>query len=214
MPHAIQSIAIFGGTFDPVHVAHLRTAQEVLDCLGVADFRFLPAGQPALRGNAVTPARHRLAMLRLALADHPRFSIDERELRRSGTSYTVDTLREIRAESPHAPMSLIIGSDAAGSLDRWHRWREIFDLAHVVIMQRPGHAAESGTEADRELQARAVNSPESLAARTHGLVHFVEVIQLPVSSSAIRALVRSGRSPRYLVPASVMAYIGEHALYV
>jgi nicotinate-nucleotide adenylyltransferase len=208
-----NSIAVFGGTFDPVHIAHLRTAEEVLERLDIGDFRFVPAGNPPLRGNAVARANHRLAMLRLALSGHPRFSIDERELRREGPSYTLDTLREIRLESPAAPLLLVIGQDAACSLDRWHRWRELYDLAHIVIMRRPGRRCVYRGALAREMDHRTVDTAEPLFGRSHGLVFGVDVIQLPVSASAIREMIRSGRSPRYLVPAAVLSYIRENSLY-
>ena len=206
-------IGVFGGTFDPVHIGHLRTAQEVLEQLNIPDFRFLPAGDPPHRGNGVTGARHRLAMLQLAVEGQPRFSIDQREFHRAGPSYMVDTLRDLRAAAPGSPLLLIIGQDSANSLDRWHRWRELFQLAHIVIMQRPDHPNKYSGELGREITERSVNTVQYLSGKSHGAVFGLQVIQLPVSSSGIRRMIRSGRSPRYLVPEKVLAYIRSEKLY-
>jgi nicotinate-nucleotide adenylyltransferase len=205
--------AILGGTFDPVHVGHLRSAEEVRERLGVKDFRFVPAGRPAHRRNRVTPARHRLAMLGLALRKHPGFSIDDREMHRDGPSYMVDTLAELRGEMPAASLLLVIGQDSANSLDRWHRWREIFGLANLVIMQRPDHPDRYSPDLAREIATRTVAAAGEIAGSPHGSVLGLEVTQLQVSSSAIRNLVRAGRTPRFLVPDPVMEYIRSKHLY-
>jgi nicotinate-nucleotide adenylyltransferase len=206
-------IGLFGGTFDPVHFGHLRPGWEVREQLSIDDFRWLPAGQPAHRAGAVTAAHHRLAMLRLAVEGLDAFRIDERELQRPGPSYMVDSLREIRAESGERPVLLIIGQDSAASLDTWHRWRTLFDLAHIVIMQRPGQPdAESGA-VRQALAERSAREASALRAVAAGLVYRVRVSQLAVSSSAIRKLVRAGRSPRFLLPDAVLEYVERQGLY-
>jgi nicotinate-nucleotide adenylyltransferase len=206
-------IGIYGGTFDPVHIGHLRTAQEVLERLEIPDFRFLPAANPPHRETGVTEARHRLAMLQLATEGQPRFSIDQREFHRAGPSYMVDTLRDLRSEAPASPLLLIIGQDSANSLDRWHRWSELFQLAHIVVMQRPDHAGAYSIELSREMKSRSVSSAQSLAGNTHGSVFGLEVTQLSVSSSGIRKMMRTGHSPRYLVPDRVLEYIRSERIY-
>jgi nicotinate-nucleotide adenylyltransferase len=205
--------AIMGGTFDPVHIGHLRAAQEVHEFLQTGDFRFLPAGQPPHRSDVVTPARHRLAMLELALQGHPGFTIDAREVRRAGPSYMVDTLADLRRELPDRALLLVVGQDSANSLDRWHRWRELFGLAHLVIMQRPDHPDRYRPEVAAEIAARTVSAPRALADHRQGSVLGVEVTQLQVSSSAIRNMLRAGRSPRFLVPDAVLEYLRAENLY-
>ncbi len=202
-----------GGTFDPVHVGHLRAAQEVREFLQPGEFRFLPAGQPPHRNDVVTPARHRLAMLELALRGHSGFTIDDREIRRRGPSYMVDTLADLRRESPGGTLLLVVGQDSANSLDRWDRWRELFGLAHLVIMQRPDHPDRYLPEVATEMAARMVTTPDALANQRQGSVLGVEVTQLQVSSSAIRSMVRAGRSPRFLVPDAVLEYLRTENLY-
>lgn len=206
-------IGLLGGTFDPVHIGHLRSAWEVREQLAIDDFRWLPSGQPPHRRRPVTAAGRRLDMLRLAVGGLDGFRIDEREMRRPGPSYMVDTLREIRSESGPDPVVLIVGQDSAAGLDSWHRWRELFDLAHLVIMHRPGGRRAASEAVRQELEQRWAPEPGMLRATPAGLALRVEVSQLAVSASRIRALVRAGRSPRFLVPDAVLAYIVEHGLY-
>lgn len=206
-------IGIFGGTFDPVHLGHLRAALEVCEQLGMEDFRWVPAGQPPHRKRPVSPPEHRLAMLELALAGQAAFRIDERELRREGPSYMVDTLSEIRSEHPSAPILLIIGQDSANALDGWHRWRDLFALAHLVIMRRSDTPVAYAPDPGAEIEARAVDTPAALAGATHGGVYSLPVTALAIASTDIRALVRAGRSPRYLTPDAVVRYIEAQGLY-
>jgi DNA polymerase III subunit delta len=146
--------AIFGGTFDPVHYGHLRAAAEVSEKLDVSDFRLLPAGQPPHRDHTGAEAYHRLAMLELALAPYPDLTVDEREVRREGPSYMVETLASIRRRSRQAPVILCLGQDAANKLEGWHRWRELFDLAHLVVMKRPRSRPRYPEAVAEELKAR------------------------------------------------------------
>ncbi len=206
-------IGILGGTFDPVHIGHLRSAEEVRQRLEITDFRFLPARHPPHRRDYVTPAHHRLAMLERALAGYEGFSIDRRELERTGPSYMADTLAGLHREFPNSTLLLIIGQDSANTLDAWHEWRSLFGLAHIVVMQRPDHPDRYAPELSRELAGRTVTSAGELFMRTCGLVMGVDVTQLQVSSSEIRDMVRTGRSPRFLVPDPVRQYIDTERLY-
>ncbi len=206
-------VGIFGGTFDPVHFGHLRAAVEVREQLGLAELRLLPAGTPPHRDHTFAAAEHRLAMLRLALEGQSGLWADDREVRRGGFSYMVDTLEEIRAEQPDAALLLMIGQDAANSLDSWHRWRSLFELAHLVIMRRPESVHHYGEGLRDEMQQRLISDPADLAGQDCGLVLPLEVTQLAISSTGIRELIQSGRSPRFLLPADVLDYIRRHGLY-
>ncbi len=206
-------VAVFGGTFDPVHYGHLRTALEVRDQLQIRDFRFLPAGSPPHRTDLVTEGRHRLAMLGLALSIDCGFRVDERELNRDGPSYMSDTLRDMRAEVGHTPLILVLGQDCANTLDSWYRWREIFSLAHLVIMTRQGDPGNYSGDLDHELGGRRIGSLSDLHSRASGCVMNIEVTSLSVSSSRIRKMFRDGKSPRFLLPEPVMDYIREQGLY-
>jgi len=206
-------IVLFGGTFDPVHFGHLRAAWEVKERLMASDFRFLPAGHPPHRSNFVTPAFHRLEMLKLAISGVPGVAIDQRELKREGPSYMVDTLQEIRHDSPDQPVVLVIGQDSANSLDRWHQWQQLFALASLLIMTRPGKKTRYASALAEQMSARRVAGPELLQSRPSGLVAKMTVTALPIASSGIRELIRNGKSPRYLLPVKVLDYLQAHHLY-
>jgi len=208
-----SAIGIFGGTFDPVHYGHLRAALEAREILKLEDFRLLPAGTPPHRTSTVASAAHRLAMLRLAVSSHPGFRVDDREVRRGGNSYMVDTLREIREEAGDSPLLLMIGQDAANALDSWHQWREICGLAHLVIMLRPESEMSWSPELRKEIQWRLVHDSQQLKQKPAGCVFSLEVTQLAISSTGIRNQLTSGRSPRFLLPDEVIDYIEQNQLY-
>src|SRR5262245_20791089 len=137
----MQPIGLFGGTFDPIHHGHLRTAFELWQSLQLAEVRFLPTGSPPHRVEALASSEVRLDMVRAAVAGQPAFVVDDREVRRAGVSYSFDTLAELRAEFPDRSLCLLLGMDAFLGLPNWHRWRELLDLAHVVVAHRPGWKA-------------------------------------------------------------------------
>ena len=208
------AIGLFGGTFDPVHFGHLRAASEAKEKLALEDFRLLPVGEPAHRSQTFAPAEHRLAMLRLAVAEHPDISVDPREVRRSGVSYMLDTLAEIRAEAGEdAAIMLIVGQDAAHGLASWHRWQELFDYAHLVVMTRPDSPDNFPGELEGFVRERRSGQVPELYQSPAGLLLDLEVTQLAISSTAIRADVAAGRSPRFLLPDRILGYIGFHNLY-
>ncbi|MBM4200917.1 MAG: nicotinate-nucleotide adenylyltransferase [Gammaproteobacteria bacterium] len=206
-------IGIFGGTFDPVHFGHLRTVLEVCEVLSLDEVRFVPCGITPHRAQPLTATEDRLTLLTLALegAD-PRFRIDDRELRRSGPSYMVDTLTSIRAEFSDCALCLILGIDAFQGLPAWHRWRDIFKLAHVVVMQRPFEPSYADA-LERVLAQRLVTERQVLRDQTAGCIYFQDVSQLAISASRIRDLVRQGRSTQYLLPETVRHFIRDKGLY-
>lgn len=208
-----RAIAIFGGTFDPVHYGHLRAAAEVSEQLGVQDFRLVPAGQPPHREGTWAEARHRLAMLELALAPHADLSVDDREVQRSGPSYMSETLASIRAEADELPIMLCLGQDAANDLDRWHDWKRLLDCAHLVVMTRPDAQPQYSAELQEHFSGRFVDRPAGLMDAPAGRICNVDVTRLAISSTDIREQLGSGRDPRFLLPSTVLAYIRKHGLY-
>ena len=161
----MRPIGIFGGTFDPIHCGHLRTAFELWQELRLEEVRLLPAGTPPHRDQLYASAELRLQMVRAAVADQSSFIVDDREVRRTGLSYSVDTLTELRREYPERSLCLLLGMDAFLGLPHWHRWRELLDLAHIVVAHRPGWRApttgplgevmvDHGTGSIRELHTR------------------------------------------------------------
>ena len=184
-------VGVFGGSFDPVHHGHLIVAAEAMRALGLEELRFVPAReQPFKRGRLVAPSDHRLAMLDRAVAGVPGFVVDPQECRRPGPSYTVDTLRALRAARPDASLSLLVGSDAAQDFLEWREAAVIQELASVVILSRPGAVPPAGV--GRVLTVPAID----------------------ISATAIRERIRAGESIRFLVPDAVARYIAEHRLYV
>jgi nicotinate-nucleotide adenylyltransferase len=206
-------LAIFGGTFDPVHIGHLRVAWEAAEALD-AEVRMMPAHVPPHRLQPQASAAHRLAMLQAALAGQSRLAVDQRELSRHGPSYTVDTLRELRQEiGPQRPLLLLVGADAYAGLPTWHDWLELYALAHLVVLTRPGHPVEWSGVLALETRARQVGTAASLREVPAGRVLELAVTPLEVSASHVRAEFAAGREPRYLVPNAVLAYIRAHDLY-
>ena len=210
-------VGILGGTFDPIHYAHLRLAEELADALDLAQVRLVPASVPPHRASPQVSAAHRADMVRLACGDNTRFVLDDRECRRAGPSYTVDTLLELRAELGSArSLCLLMGLDAFLGLATWSRWERLFDLAHVVIAHRPGFALDPGAvpaTLTRELEARRAQATRALQQSPAGLVWLQAVTPLDISATAIREAIREQRSPRYLLPDSVLDYIHRSSLY-
>lgn len=207
-------IGVFGGTFDPVHFGHLRTALEVKDGLALQQLRLLPCRLPPHRDRPVVNAEQREAMLRVAINDEIGLCVDARELKRDGPSYSVDTLTTIRDEIGSAiPTCLIVGMDAFADLESWYRWQTLFELAHIVVMHRPGYRPSLPQSLQAFILHRTASGADALHSNPSGLVLFQEVIQLDISATHIRDLIRHGKSPRYLLPDSVLKMIRENHLY-
>jgi nicotinate-nucleotide adenylyltransferase len=212
-PPVRPPLGILGGTFDPIHFGHLRTAVELAWTLGLGEVRLMPAGTPPHRPPPVASADLRWRMLVAAVAGKSGLVPDNRELRRVGPSYTVDTLMELRDENGDRPLCLILGADAFAGLGSWHRWRELPDLAHLVVVQRPGHTVPAAGAAGELLAARGASSPAELAAAPAGRVLLQAVTPLAIAASAIRALVAQGGDPAFLVPDAVREIIIETGCY-
>jgi nicotinate-nucleotide adenylyltransferase len=210
---SLAPIGVLGGTFDPVHFGHLRSALELLEQLSLAKIRFIPCRQPPHRDAPIASPKQRLTLLQLALVGEARFILDERELARPGPSYMVDTLASLRAEQGDTPLCLILGSDAFGGLTRWHRWVELIELAHLLIMKRPGEPLPQEGRLGELLETRRIRHPAQLRQQVAGFILPVKVTQLAISATQIRALIKAGQSPRYLLPDAVWDYIQERRLY-
>lgn len=224
MPESAGSdapLGIFGGTFDPVHCGHLRLAEEAVAQLGLAGVRWIPAGQPKHREPPQVAAVDRLQMVRLALAGDPRFSVDAAEVESGEASYTVPTLERLRAEfGPRRPLVLLLGADAYAGLPTWHRWRELFSLAHIAVTHRPGHAlAGLPPVLAAEHEHRLMSTPAMLAQTPAGGIVTFAMTPLDVSATQIRtALAAAGLTARtarvsHLLPQAVIDYIDDKHLY-
>ncbi|QIK38008.1 nicotinate-nucleotide adenylyltransferase [Caldichromatium japonicum] len=208
-------IGIFGGTFDPIHHGHLRAALECLEQLRLDQIRFIPLKTAVHRPPPVASPRQRAAMLEAALAGEPRFILDLREFKRSGPSYTYDTLASLRAEiGGSRPLCLLLGSDAYAGFLSWYRPLEILRLAHLVVMHRPGYPPLTDTALADLYRERACQDSRELALHPSGSILLYAMTPLAISSTQIRALIAAGLSPRYLLPDTVLGYINNERLYL
>ena len=212
-------LAILGGTFDPVHYGHLHLADDVRKALAACEVRLVPAADPPHRSAPHASAGDRVAMLHIAVREFPGLVVDTREIARGGKSYTVDTLADLRAEMPRTPLLLLLGADQFRSLAAWHRWRALFDLAHLVVVPRPGIAIDTDLPAplSSEWRARRIDEAQGLRSRIAGSIYVQPVMPHPISSTAIRsALARGDRQSveiAGLLPPAVLAYIESNGLY-
>ncbi|QDT36415.1 nicotinate-nucleotide adenylyltransferase [Stratiformator vulcanicus] len=198
-----MKLGIYGGTFDPVHFGHLLLAEQCREQLELDEVRFVPAGDPPHKDRlGLSDGKARAEMLDFATAGNPDFVVDRRELKRVGPSYTIETLREIKAEQPDASLYFLMGADSLAYLAAWREPQEILKLATVAAVGRPG-----GISLDRDKVKQVWG--DDLADR----IHIINMPQIDLSATDIRRRVRDGRSIRYMVPASVEAYIGDRELF-
>lgn len=212
-----EPLGLFGGTFDPIHFGHLRLAEESIAHLGLGAVRWIPAGQPPHRGMPQVTADQRLAMVRLATAGNPGFAVDAGEVEAAAPSYTVLTLERLRCElGSEQPLVLLVGADAFAGLADWHRWRDIFALAHIAVSHRPGFPVEAASlpaELAGEFAARRLPDAGGLKGAPAGRIATFAMTQLAISATQIRKLLANGLSARYLLPDPVLDYIQTHSLY-
>lgn len=193
---AARTVGIFGGSFNPPHVAHLAVAEAARDQAGLDQVLWIPAATPPHKqGRAMTEAYHRLAMTRRVVADNEAFEVSDWEIEQGGVSYTIDTIRAFQGEQPGVDFYLILGGDSLAQFASWREPEEILRRVSLIVYPRPGADL---ADVDPAVMARATVLDRPL---------------LDPSSTVIRRLLRSGRSARYLVPDSVLAYIAEHGLY-
>lgn len=213
----LARLGIFGGSFNPIHLAHLRSAEEVGAALQLDQVWFIPSGSPPHKSaHALAPARHRLAMVRRAVAGNPRFRVSPIEVERRGGSYSIDTVRGLRLRYPSTRLFLIIGMDQFRELGTWKSYRDLLTLCDMVVTSRPGFAfADARRILPVAVQGEFCYQPKSerLRHETGTEIIFLRISDLEISASAIRAHLRRGSSIRYLVPPSVQRYIHQHRLY-
>jgi len=208
-----RRIGLLGGTFDPVHIGHLRSAVEVAESLRLDELRLIPSARPPHRTAPQTSAVDRLAMVRLAVAGADVLQVDDRELLRDKPSYSIDTLESLRAElAADDQLVLLLGWDAFCGLPSWQRWEELLLHCHILVLQRPDADSEAPEALRNLLAARSVNDPLAFNG-PNGQIAFIWQTPLAVSATQIRSLLARGKSARFLVPDAVLAYIHAHGLY-
>lgn len=210
---APAAIGIMGGTFDPIHNGHLRTALELSQIIDLKQIRFIPCKIPVHKDFTHASSEDRLAMLELAIANQPQFTADDRELRRDSPSYMIETLTSLREEISE-PICLILGSDAFLQLPTWHRWEQILNLAHIIVAIRPGQDFAPTGEILQLLDKNQLDDRDGLHENSHGHIFIQSVTQLDISATHIRAQLQAGYSPRYLLPESVLEYIQTKSIYL
>ncbi|MDD5175917.1 MAG: nicotinate-nucleotide adenylyltransferase [Sterolibacterium sp.] len=216
-PASTQPLGIFGGAFDPLHYGHLRLAEEACKVLRLSEVRWVPSGQPPHRATLSATVEQRLAMLRLGIAGNPCFSLDESETLSTAPSYSVPTLERLRAQfGAQRPLVLLLGVDAFLGLRSWHRWQELFELAHLAVATRPGFSLDAERlepPLAAEFRGRQVQAAEKLAETLAGCILVFPITALAISATALRATFKAGGSARYLLPDPVLDYIAAHHIY-
>ncbi|MBR7628562.1 nicotinate-nucleotide adenylyltransferase [Aeromonas popoffii] len=206
-------IGLLGGTFDPIHIGHLRPAIEARDAIGLAEIRLIPNHIPPHRANPFCSSEQRLAMVKLAAAENAGFVVDERELKRDKPSWTIDTLIELRHELPDTPLCFLMGMDSLLGLPGWHRWQELLDHAHLVVSVRPGWRPDYPEEVAELLARHHTTDATALHQRLAGHIWLADNQPIELSATRLRALLAAGEDPRYLLPPSVADYIRQQGLY-
>ncbi len=213
----MPAIGILGGTFNPIHFGHLRMAQELADALNLDTVRFIPAANPPHKNAPDISAEQRAAMVKLAIANNDSFVFDDRELHRTGASYTLDTLLSLREElGEKTSITLFMGSDAFTKFDTWHRWQEIIQHCHIALVQRPqlrGHEHKLSKSLETFLHNHYSENSDDLHQQAAGFVTMRQITALDISSTAIRHALQHGDSVRYLMPDNVIEYAQQHQLY-
>lgn len=205
---------IYGGTFDPIHHGHLRLAVELREYMKVPEIALVPCHIPPHRQSPGASSERRLELLKLAISDEPGLVVDTRELNRDGASYTADTLRQIREQvGPDEPLVMVVGTDSFAGFDRWREWERIPELAHVVVVVRPGSEIPAGSAAAKLMAGRAAGSVDDLHNSSCGRILAFEPPLMDVSATGIRERIAEGRSVRYLLPDSVWFRICDSGLY-
>jgi nicotinate-nucleotide adenylyltransferase len=209
-----MSVALFGGTFNPVHFGHLRIATELAELLQVDSIRMMPCAFPPHRGEPEVSGEQRLEMLQLAIGRETTLHTEDIELQRPAPSYSIDTVRLIREQiGGQTPLFLCIGMDALNSLDSWHDWQRISQYCHIIVSSRPSFSIpQTGYLADW-ITLHRCDDLTTLKQSAQGKIYFCELTMLAISSTSIRNKVSNGENICYLTPESVVDYIQHHHLY-
>lgn len=208
-----KAIGILGGTFDPIHFGHLRMALELYEALELANVHVIPTHQPLYRKKPIASPEERLAMVKCAIADEPELIADDREIRRRGPSYTIDTLLEMRAELGHIPLCLLIGIDAFLGFSSWHRSKEILDYAHLIVAHRPPYQLPSEGILSDLIKERQQHNIAYIHEHLSGGILLHPITALEISATDIRQQIAMNKNPRYLLPDNVYDYIKTHDTY-
>lgn len=208
-----STIGLLGGTFDPIHLGHLHLALSVYNALDLQEVWLIPSGQPLLRNPPIATPVQRLAMVEAAIEGHPHLNVDDREIKRGGFSYTIDTLAAIRADVGETPLCFIVSADRFSYFDEWRDWQDLTHLAHFVVTTRAGYDFAPSKKLKAFVKERAVKNASLLHQAKSGCIFFQPIIPLTISATQVRDLLLAGNNPQIFLPDKVWKYICENGLY-
>lgn len=208
-----KPIGILGGTFDPIHYGHLKIAEYILEKCEFETIQFIPNRTPPHRRPPFGSANHRYEMVKLAIKNHPKFSVNDLEITRPSPSYMIDTLQILQSQRPNQPLCLIIGSDAFNHFNEWLHWQKILDIAHLIVVNRSKNGLIRQPWMQKLLQSRCIDLPEKLATKNSGYILIIQIEPIPISASRIREKLKKQEDVSNMLPNSVLNYIIENKLY-
>lgn len=209
-----MSVALLGGTFNPIHFGHLNLANCLVDYLQVESVRMIPCAIPPHRETPSVSAEQRLAMLQLAIDDHPLLTSDDLELRKSTPSYSIETVQQIRQQvGKETPLFFCIGMDSLLTIDSWHHWQQLLDYCHLAICPRPGYKLPIKGHLAEWIEQNLCDDIERVKTLAQGCLHLCKIPLKDISSTAIRDSIKCAQSIDHLTPKSVVNFITKHSLY-
>ncbi|MGB0458570.1 MAG: nicotinate-nucleotide adenylyltransferase [Porticoccaceae bacterium] len=209
-----MSVALFGGTFNPIHFGHLNLANSLADYLHIQSVRMIPCAIPPHREAPSVSPEQRLAMLNLAIADNPTLVADDLELKRACTSYSIDTVEIVRQEiGAQTPLFFCIGMDVLLAIDNWHRWTELLDYCHIVVCLRPNYKMPNEGALATWIERYLCDDLTQIKKQSHGCIHLCKIPPLDISSTAIRDSIKYAKNIDHMTPEPVVNYIKQHSLY-
>jgi nicotinate-nucleotide adenylyltransferase len=209
-----QSIGILGGTFDPIHLGHIQLAKYTLTHCFLKEIIIAPNYTPPHRKKPVANPKQRLKMIRLALENYPNFTADDREIRRQGKSFMIDTLKSLRKDFPNTSLCLILGFDTFANLPSWHEWKDLLKYANFIVINRPDVATKITSPVKKLLKTAEITDPKELSENLNGKIYQLQMPPIPISAAKIRKQLKHGEKPKDLLPEKVYKYIRENNIYV